>query len=293
MVHIRRGRRGLAAALVVGAVAPVVAGTAAADAHAAPPQVRCSSEKAGLAAKLQRDITAALRDRTALTAVSLHDRTTKTVCELRADQRFDSASTVKVTVLAALLWDADRQDRRLTAREADLATAMITKSDNKATTALWKQLGTAKVGGFLSAAGMTRTVPGSDGHWGLTQITAADEQKLLDLITARNGVLSDRARAYALRLMHEVVPAQRWGTPAGAPRSAAPHVKNGWLSRDTDGWRVHGLGAFLGGGHDYSITVLTHGSRTMAAGVETTEAVARAIHKNLDAAAAAGETGTG
>ncbi|RNL72244.1 serine hydrolase [Streptomyces sp. I6] len=292
MGHIRMSWRGLAAALVAGTVVPLAAGAAATDAHAAPPRVRCSSEKTGLATKLQRDITAALRGRTGLTAVSLHDRTTGTVCELRADQRFDSASTVKVTVLATLLWDAEKQDRRLTEREADLAFDMITKSDNKATTVLWKQLGAAKVSRFLSAAGMTRTVPGGDGHWGLTQITAGDEQRLLDLITARNGVLGDSARAYALRLMNEVVPAQRWGTPAGAPPSAVPHVKNGWLSRATDGWRVHGLGAFLGGGHDYSITVLTHGNRTMAAGVETTEAVARAIHSNLGSAGGAEKTGT-
>ncbi|MGI5253476.1 serine hydrolase [Actinacidiphila glaucinigra] len=49
---------------------------------------------------------------------------------------------------------------------------MITQSDNNATTALWNELGRAKVQAFLSAAGMTQTVPGSGGFWGLTAAAA-------------------------------------------------------------------------------------------------------------------------
>ncbi|MFE0630952.1 serine hydrolase [Streptomyces sp. NPDC058864] len=284
MGHTRISRRALAAAIVAGVAVPVAAGAATAEAAAATPRVSCSSTAPGLAAELQRDITTALAGGTARTAVSLHDRTTGTSCTLRADQHFDSASTVKVTVLATLLRDVQQHHRHLTSREAGLATAMITKSDNDATTALWKQLGVAKVNGFLAAAGMSHTVPDGAGAWGLTQITAGDEQKLLDLLTAPNAVLDDDARAYALKLMNQVVPAQRWGTPAGAPGSAAVHVKNGWLSRATHGWRVHSLGAFTGGGHDYTITVLTDDDKTMASGVATIEAVSRAIHHDLDAA---------
>lgn len=274
----------MAAAVLAGVAVPVAAGAATAEAAAATPQVSCSSAAPGLAAKLQRDITSALEGGTARTAVSVHDRATGTSCTLRADQHFDSASTVKVTVLATLLRDVRQHHRHLTSREAGLATAMITKSDNDATTALWKQLGVAKVSDFLSAAGMTHTVPDGAGAWGLTQITAGDEQKLMDLLTAPNAVLGDNARAYALKLMNEVVPSQRWGTPAGAPDSAVVHVKNGWLSRATHGWRVHSLGAFTGGGHDYSITVLTDDDATMASGIATVEGVSRAIHQDLDAA---------
>ncbi|WUD77833.1 class A beta-lactamase-related serine hydrolase [Streptomyces sp. NBC_00510] len=284
MGHTRISRRATAAAVLAGVAVPVAAGAATAEAAAATPQVSCSSAAPGLAAKLQRDITSALEGGTARTAVSVHDRTTGTSCTLRADQHFDSASTVKVTVLATLLRDAQQHHRHLTSREAGLATAMITKSDNDATTALWKQLGVTKVDDFLSAAGMSHTVPDGAGAWGLTQITAGDEQKLMDLLTAPNAVLGDNARAYALKLMNEVVPSQRWGTPAGAPESAVVHVKNGWLSRATHGWRVHSLGAFTGGGHDYSITVLTDDDATMASGIATIEGVSRAVHQDLDAA---------
>jgi hypothetical protein len=270
----------LPAVIAAGVLVPVVAGAAPASA-ATTPQVTCTSGKAGLAAKLQKDITAALATRKGTVAVGLYDRTTDTTCSLRATSSYDSASVVKVTVLATLLWDAKKTNRYLTTREANLATAMITKSDNAATTSLWKQLGTTKVKGFLKAAGMTRTVPGSGGYWGLTQINVQDEQKLLSLVTAKNSVLSDNSRAYILKLMGKVVSSQRWGTPAGAPSSVAVHVKNGWLERSTHGWRVHSIGAFDGGGHDYTISVLTHGNSTMSYGVNTIQGVAKAIHKDL------------
>ncbi|MFJ9961807.1 serine hydrolase [Streptomyces avermitilis] len=254
---------------------------AATPAAAVGTQVSCTSEKAGLAAKLQGDITAALANRKGTVAVGLYDRTTKTTCTLRSSTAYDSASVVKVTVLATLLWDAKKHNRYLTSRETDLATDMITQSDNTATSTLWKQLGVTKVKGFLAAAGMTQTKPGADGYWGLTQITVRDEQKLLALVTAKNSVLTDNSRAYILKLMGQVVSSQRWGTPAGAPSSVSVHVKNGWLSRATQGWRVHSVGTFNGGGHDYTMTVLTHGNSTMDYGVDTIQAVAKAIHKDL------------
>ncbi|MEV6736699.1 serine hydrolase [Streptomyces sp. NPDC051104] len=254
---------------------------AATPAAAATPTVSCTSGKAGLAAKLQKDITSALAGRQGTVAVGLYDRSTNTTCSLRGTSAYDSASVVKVTVLATLLWDAKKHNRYLTSRENSLATAMITKSDNNATSTLWKQLGLTKIKGFLTAAGMTQTKPGANGYWGLTQITVQDEQKLLKLLTAKNSVLSDNSRAYELKLMANVISSQRWGTPAGAPSGVAVHVKNGWLQRSTHGWRVHSVGTFNGRGHDYMITVLTWDNSTMNYGVTTIQNVARAIHKDL------------
>ncbi|MEU0456538.1 serine hydrolase [Streptomyces sp. NPDC006129] len=276
----RRGRV-LAVAVGTGVLVPLVA--AAAPAAAATPAVSCTSAKAGLATKLQKNITAALATRKGTVAVGLHDRSTNTTCTLRANSAYDSASVVKVTVLAALLWDAKKSDRYLTDRENTLAKAMITKSDNAATSTLWKQLGMTKIKGFLAAAGMTQTKPGANGYWGLTQITVTDEQKLLKLITGKNTVLSDNSRAYILKLMSQVVSSQRWGTPYGVPAGVTVAVKNGWLQRSTNGWRVHSIGAFKGGGHDYTMSVLTHGNSTMNYGIATIQAVAKVIHRDLAA----------
>ncbi|MFF4542878.1 serine hydrolase [Streptomyces sp. NPDC001406] len=280
MTH-RTSRRARVLAAAVGAAVLIPGIAAATPAAAAAPTVSCTSAKAGLADKLKKDITAALANRRGTVAVGLYDRSTKTTCTLRPTTAYDSASTVKVTVLATLLWDAKKHNRYLTSTEQSLATAMITKSDNTATSKLWKQLGLTKIKGFLAAAGMTNTTPGADGYWGLTRENVTDEQKLLKLITAKNTVLSDNSRAYILKLMGQVISSQRWGTPAGAPSSVAVHVKNGWLQRSTHGWRVHSLGTFNGAGHDYMITVLTQDNSTMDYGVTTIQNVAKAIHKDL------------
>ncbi|WP_262058005.1 class A beta-lactamase-related serine hydrolase [Streptomyces sp. STR69] len=276
---ISRRARVLAAGAGAGVLIPVLA--AATPAAAATPTVSCTSAKAGLADKLKKDITAALATRKGTVAVGLYDRKTNTTCTLRATTAYDSASTVKVTVLATLLWDAKKHNRTLTTRESTLAKAMITKSDNTATSTLWKQLGLTKIKGFLTAAGMTQTKPGANNYWGLTQETVTDEQKLLKLVTAKNSVLSDNSRAYILKLMNQVVSGQRWGTPYGAPSTVTVHVKNGWLQRSTHGWRVHSLGTFNGGGHDYMMSVLTQDNSTMSYGITTIQGVAKAIHKDL------------
>ncbi|MEV0734469.1 serine hydrolase [Streptomyces sp. NPDC050549] len=276
---ISRRARVLAAGVGAGVLIPVLA--AATPAAAATPTVSCTSARAGLADKLKKDITAALATRKGTVAVGLYDRKTNTTCTLRATTAYDSASTVKVTVLATLLWDAKKHNRYLTTRETTLATAMITKSDNDATSTLWRQLGLTKIKGFLAAAGMTQTKPGANNYWGLTQETVTDEQKLLKLVTANNSVLSDNSRAYILKLMNQVISSQRWGTPYGAPSTVTVHVKNGWLQRSTHGWRVHSLGTFNGGGHDYMMSVLTQDNSTMSYGITTIQGVAKAIHKDL------------
>ncbi|KRD24397.1 MULTISPECIES: serine hydrolase [unclassified Streptomyces] len=277
-----RNRRGLVAT-ALGAAVLVTGVATAAPASAATPTVTCTSSKAALAAKLKKDITAALVGRKGTIAVGLYDRSTNTTCTLRASTAYDSASVVKVTVLSALLWDAQNAGRTLTSREKTLATAMITKSDNASTSTLWKQLGVTKIKKFLTAAKMTQTKPGANNYWGLTQITVTDEQKLLKLIHARNTVLTDASRSYVTTLMGKVVSAQRWGTPYGRPANVSWHVKNGWLSRATQGWRVHSVGTFKGGGHDYVMTVLTHGNSTMNYGIATIQGVAKVVHKDLAA----------
>ncbi|MFF2726523.1 serine hydrolase [Streptomyces sp. NPDC058008] len=278
MTHQRMSRyprAALCAALIGGVLAPATA------AAARPPAVSCASGKPGLAAKLSKDITAALEGHSSTTALAVQDHRTGTSCTLRPTQQVDSASVVKVTVLAALLWDAQKTKRPLTQHETELSTAMITTSDNDATSELWAQLGPAKIKAFLKAAGMTRTAPGTKGAWGLTQITAQDEERLLMLVTARNKVLDDSSRTFVLDRMRKVVPDQRWGVPAGAPGDATVQLKNGWLERSTHGWRVHSVGAFSGKGHDYAITVLTQDNKTMDDGVDTIQAVSRAVHKDL------------
>ncbi|MCO6003756.1 class A beta-lactamase-related serine hydrolase [Actinoallomurus purpureus] len=245
----------------------------------------CSSDRSpALAARLSADIPAALRGRHGPVAVGVFDRPTHTRCGLAATTHFQSASVVKVTILAALLRRAEEARRGLTAQEQRLAESMITRSDNASATALWNEVGQAGIRHFLALAGMDETRIDESGYWGKTQITAGDQLILLKLLTfSGTTTLGAASRAYVLRLMAAVVPGQRWGTPTGAPAGVNVHVKNGWVDRsDGAGWRVNSLGAFDGHGKDYQIVVLTQGNPTEAYGHETIEGVARVIHRDLN-----------
>jgi len=188
---------------------------------------------------------------------------------------------VKVTILGALLRKAQKEHRSLTGTERALARAMITRSDNNAASALWADTGRTWLQRFLHRAGMTHTVLGPGGAWGLTRITADDETRLLWLLLTANRVLGTSARHYALALMADVIPAQRWGVPAGAPQRLVVHVKNGWLPLAPYGWRINSIGGFTGHGEKYSIVVLTQDNPTMEYGVDTVEAIARGVNRAL------------
>ncbi|MEU9122252.1 serine hydrolase [Streptomyces sp. NPDC048506] len=278
--------RGLAAVAAAGSLLTVIttATSASADTASAPAggsKVVCTSKKPGLAPALSHDIAVALDGRQGASALAFYDRPTGTHCAFQSGTHFDSASVVKVTVLGALLRQAEEAHRKLTPHEVKLTTAMITKSDNTSTNALWRQVGPAGVKRFLALAEMRNTVPGPGVAWGLTQITADDQLKLMQLLTKDNAVLARTSRGYALDLMHRVTPEQRWGVPAGAPATARVHVKNGWLPRQTGGWRVNSVGTFTDHGNDYGMAVLSTGNRTMDYGVATVESAARVIHRDL------------
>jgi beta-lactamase class A len=278
---IAAGSGALVPALVAGAVYAQAA--PAASVAAAAPGICTSSSHQALAAKLSGDITAALRSRSSIVALTVADRRTGVVCRLQEGRHFDSASVVKVTILGALLRKALDQHRFLTSNEVRLTTAMITQSDNNAASALWAEVGRPGLQRFLDLAKMTETVLGPGGFWGLTQLTARDELTQLRLLTSSNSVLDAPSRGYALDLMSRVIASQRWGVPAGAPAGLTVRVKNGWLPRPTLGWRINSIGSFAGHGRDYMIAVLTENNPDMAYGVRTVEGVAQVIHRDLNA----------
>ncbi|MEV4257528.1 serine hydrolase [Spirillospora sp. NPDC049652] len=255
--------------------------TRAADVSAA--AAVCTSTAApGTAKRVGTAITAALRGRSGTESVAVYDLKRKLWCGVASGSHYDSASTVKVTVLGALLRKVLDERRAMTSSELSLAKSMITKSDNAATTKLWNHVGRTRMQRFLQQAGMTHTKLGAGGYWGLTQITARDEIVLLRKFNEPNTLLTDKARNYGLTLMHQVVSSQRWGTPAGTPSGITWHVKNGWLPRHNKYWRVHSIGAFSGRGQSYTIVVLTRDTPSMAYGVATIERVARAVHRGLN-----------
>jgi hypothetical protein len=286
----RKSRRGLllvtSVVVLLGSFMAVLAPAASAASPAASlaaVAVVCSSKShPAVAAAMARDIQWARRGRSSTVAVWVNDPGAGITCSLSGSSHFDSASIVKVTILAAVLRKALDQHRYLTSTEAAQLRAMITRSDNNAASALWAKLGHSYLRHFLNLAGMKQTVLGPGGYWGLTQVTAHDETLLLRLLLTANTVLTGNSRAYALRLMAQVISSQRWGVPAGAPRSVTVHVKNGWLPRATHGWRINSIGGFTWSKGWYSIVVLSMDNPTMSYGITTVEAIARVIHRDLN-----------
>jgi hypothetical protein len=278
-------RRGLVAAVATILLGMVPVPLLASPASAAT-SVSCrSSSHRSLATRLDHDIDRALRGRVSAVAIGVDDPGQALKCWLNSSAHFDSASVVKVTILSALLRKAQQQHRHLTRTEAALAKEMITESDNAAASDLWADVGRYYLQHFLNLAHMTQTYLGPGPAWGLTQITAYNEVILLRLLLNRNTVLDTGSRDYVLDLMARVIPSQRWGVPVGAPTSLTVHVKNGWLPLYTHGWRIHSIGAFTGRGGGYSIVVLTQDNPTMTYGIDTIEAIAKVVNRDLNPSA--------
>ncbi|MEU1043460.1 hypothetical protein [Streptomyces sp. NPDC005907] len=195
------------------------------------------------------------------------------------DGAFDTASIVKVDILAALLLQAQDADRRLTARERTYATAMIEDSDNASATALWDAIGgSAGLDAANRRFGLTGTTGGDGGLWGLTRTTAADQLVLLRQVFGDDSELGSASRTYLRTLMGRIATGQRWGVSAAAsvPESGWA-LKNGWLPRSTTGlWDVNSIGRITVDGRDRLVAVLSCGSTTKARGVALVEAAAKA-----------------
>lgn len=276
-----------AATATLTAAAIAAGGIVAAPAAGAATQVCRSTDpaEATLAAKMSKDLVASFKGRTSSVGVHVDVPSLSLLCSLNAFKHFYSASTVKATILAALLRKAHEQGRSLTSKERTEAWYMITQSDNNAATYLWNDVGMSWLQHFLNLAKMTHTILGRSGYWGLTEETAYDESLLLHLLVTKNSVLTGTERSYELYLMAHVVSYQRWGTPAGVPTSYTVHVKDGWLPVSGYGWFINSLGAFTKTGHTYTMDVLTDHNGTMAYGVKTVEDIAVAMNHDINSGA--------
>jgi beta-lactamase class A len=224
----------------------------AAEAQAAPDRT----------AIVQQALAAALAGEGGNVGIEVLDRATGAAIGYQSTLSFQTASIVKVDILATLLYQNQQAGRKLSDDQRDLAEAMITESDNGAASALWEAIGGAS--GLATANrtfGLIETTPGEDDYWGATTTTPADQIRLLSMLCNDSGPLSADNRSYELTLMANVESDQRWGVPAAAGSTAtAIYVKNGWLSSDNDDglWVVNSIGRIIEPGHDWLVAVLAN-----------------------------------
>jgi hypothetical protein len=204
----------------------------------------------------------------------------------------DEASIVKLDILETLLAQRSRAGAGLSDADSSLAHSMIEDSDNDAATDLWNAVGGGTgIGSFNTDAGLAATTPSGCVQcpgfpwpgWGLTRTVPADQLTLLRAIVEPSQLLTPADRSYALGLMENVTPAQRWGVSGGVPPAVTVALKNGWLplnSADTD-WQVNSIGWVSGQGRDYLIAVLSTGNSTEQYGIDTISGLSAILWQHL------------
>jgi beta-lactamase class A len=178
------------------------------------------------------------------------------------------ASVVKLEILEAVLDQRTAQRAVLSLTEQELSAPMIEQSDNEAATTLWGDVGGAKgMRAFDYKIGLVHTSPSnclqcpgfSWPGWGLTTTTPQDQVTLLRQLVRPSGVLDRNDQKYALQLLENVTPSQRWGVSGGVPAGVMVALKNGWLPLDgaNSDWQINSVGWVSGDGRNYLMAVLS------------------------------------
>jgi beta-lactamase class A len=195
---------------------------------------------------------------------------------------YETASIVKVDILVSLLV---QRGGTLTTSQKALAKSMITVSDNSAATALFQAIGgTSGLNTTNRSLGLVETTAGTNGNWGLTRTTAADQLRLLKLIFTPNTILTAVSRQYVASLMSSVTESQDWGITAAGDDEDASAVKNGWLQRTTTGlWDVTSIGYIEAKDHHLLVVALVTSAKSEGVGISTIEKAASAtVNRVLD-----------
>jgi hypothetical protein len=230
--------------------------------------------------------------RDGVVVAAVYDLRTGQTWQFGQGQPQDEASVVKLDVLETLLAERGRSGIDLSAGDRTLAEQMIEDSDNDAATSLWDEVGGASgIRSFNTSAGLADTVPSACVNcpgfpwpgWGLTTTVPGDQLTLLRTLVEPNSLLTSTERRYALSLMENVTPDQRWGVTGGVPAQATVALKNGWLPLNSanNNWQINSVGWISGSGRDYLIAVLTTGNPTEQYGIDTINQLAAMVWNGM------------
>lgn len=206
--------------------------------------------------------------------ISFAVRTRNRLYRSDAYRTYPSASVVKAMLMVAYLNHPSVRGRRLNEGDRALLDPMIRWSDNTAASSVRNFVGNGALQHLADRVGMGRFV--SAPSWGSTQITAAGQSKLFLRI---DRYVVRRHRDTALRLLHTVIPAQRWGIGRVAHRGWRLHLKGGW--GDGDGEVDHQVALFRRGKRRLAVAILTAANPSHAYGQQTLEGVARRLLRGL------------
>jgi hypothetical protein len=163
-----------------------------------------------------------------------------------------AASVLKAMLMVAYLNRREVRDRRLRDRDLRLLRPMIRRSDNVTASYIRNLVGNRGLRRLARRVGMRRFTPVAH-PWGHSLVNAADQSRFFLRI---ERFVPERHRRRALRLLHSIVPSQRWGVAQVAPAGWELYFKGGWGS---------GTGAV-----DHQVALLRRGRLRVAVAVMTT-----------------------
>jgi beta-lactamase class A len=156
---------------------------------------------------------------------------------------------------------------------------MIQVSNNDAATTLIIHAGgAAVVNRYLDAIGIQNTTMDND-SWGYSITTVQDMARLMAKL-GNCTILNAELCHYALEIMRDVTPGQRWGISAGPPTTMSVALKNGWFP-EGEGWTVNSMGYAKGKRLRYAIAVYTRPNSSKSYGIDTVEAISTQVYAAL------------
>jgi beta-lactamase class A len=259
-----------------GVPSATVAPSAATVAPSASPRASTSQAAGPLGAQAQ----AYLAGRHGRVEAGVYDLSTGQQWTLGQQAPQAEASVVKLQILEAVLNQRTAQRVVLSLTEQELTPPLIEQSDDEAATTLWGDVGGAKgMRAFDHKVGLVHTspseclqCPGSSWPgWGLTTSTPQDQITVLRQLVQPSGALDPNDQKYALHLLENVTPSQRWGVSSGVPAGVLVALKNGTLPLDAGNsdWQVNTVGWVSGDGRSYLMVVLSTGNPSEQYGIDT------------------------
>jgi beta-lactamase class A len=286
---------------------------------AAPPPARLTSKEAELWTKLRARIEAVDRSLDGVLGVSVQDRKTGASIEIRADELFPTASSIKPAVLLELYRQGESGSLDLQATTTpplprvggggvleslgdhvsltwhDLAVLMMGWSDNEATNVLIDRVGMDAVNRGLDALGLAKTrlrrhmMDLEAARHGNENVTTPSELRRL-LEAVEDGAGLSPAHAADLRAVAAV---QKWGTTTSGSAFRVP-LPEGLKVLDKPGELegVRCVGAFVElPGRPYSAAVMTTYLKRASDGEAAIRAISEALYDTFDRLARASELG--
>lgn len=191
---------------------------------------------------------------------------------------FDSASVVKVMLMVAYLNAPDVRNRSLHHSDHALLRPMITRSDNATAQRIYDKVGNSGLNAVAHDAGMRKFEP--DHVWGLSHITARDQAQFMYRI---DHFIPNRHLRYAMRLLKEIIPSQRWGIPPEVPHGWVIHFKGGWVPDGSTGlWKINQVALLRNPPHRLSLAILTRGNPSASYGHATVRGIAHRLLKHYN-----------